>query len=403
MLTFSKRNSIHSEVDNFTIERNSNLSSSSDMRPASIAPYTMESVKKSSSLNDIIVEEPVNNDKALDPRSNVAREILNTEKYYVHVLQTVISKYKTPLEKLLFSPSLLTQPPAIQSQVNELLTNENFSVLFHNIEKIAAVNTNICNQLEERIIFGDTNNAPIKLPEKMSKSRKSHKSKEPVKAPDNTKYWNNDSTCISDIFLKFIPELKLYGSYGKNYDDAMTVLQRFTKNSFLNETINQMDESTNVKPRLPDLLISPIQRIPRYRLLFLDFLKQTNDKHPDYQGILQVLTGLENLANELNDEIRLGNNNRKFMTANGKIASQLLSKEYRDRDLIQEGTLIHEVSKDKYKAYLFNDIVICLLEAKSKDKNNFTNPNYQFPLNLIWPKNTKEASNCNYLFPIIIY
>lgn len=40
---------------------------------------------------------------------------------------------------------------------------------------------------------------------------------------------------------------------------------------------------------LENLLIQPVQRLPRYVLLFKDLLKNTDIKHPDFKNIQLVL------------------------------------------------------------------------------------------------------------------
>ena len=42
------------------------------------------------------------------------------------------------------------------------------------------------------------------------------------------------------------------------------------------------------KMGLENLLIMPVQRLPRYNLLLRDLLKQTKDDHPDYEGLTAV-------------------------------------------------------------------------------------------------------------------
>ena len=44
---------------------------------------------------------------------------------------------------------------------------------------------------------------------------------------------------------------------------------------------------------LPSLLIMPIQRIPRYRLLFEELLKETPEDHLDYDDIKAALKEIE--------------------------------------------------------------------------------------------------------------
>ena len=41
------------------------------------------------------------------------------------------------------------------------------------------------------------------------------------------------------------------------------------------------------------LLIQPIQRIPRYRLLFEELLKRTPNEHPDYEPLSKTLASIQ--------------------------------------------------------------------------------------------------------------
>jgi hypothetical protein len=39
---------------------------------------------------------------------------------------------------------------------------------------------------------------------------------------------------------------------------------------------------------LESFLVKPIQRLPKYELIFKDLLKKTNTDHPDYENIKQA-------------------------------------------------------------------------------------------------------------------
>lgn len=52
---------------------------------------------------------------------------------------------------------------------------------------------------------------------------------------------------------------------------------------------------------LDDLLIKPVQRIPRYVLFVKDLLKHTAPGHPDHTPLQQALGELTTLAEKVND------------------------------------------------------------------------------------------------------
>lgn len=58
------------------------------------------------------------------------------------------------------------------------------------------------------------------------------------------------------------------------------------------------------KLTLDDLLIKPVQRIPRYVLFIKDLLKHTASTHPDHAPLQQALGELTMLAERVNDSER---------------------------------------------------------------------------------------------------
>lgn len=55
---------------------------------------------------------------------------------------------------------------------------------------------------------------------------------------------------------------------------------------------------------MDDLLIKPVQRIPRYVLFVKDLLKHTGPSHPDHAPLQQALGELIMLAGKVNESER---------------------------------------------------------------------------------------------------
>jgi hypothetical protein len=72
---------------------------------------------------------------------------------------------------------------------NDMLSNEEITTVFSNLETIALFNQHLLNNLDDRI-----------------------------------KNLNN-STCVGDIFLELVPFLKMYGQYVCNHTNAIETLQ----------------------------------------------------------------------------------------------------------------------------------------------------------------------------------
>lgn len=48
----------------------------------------------------------------------------------------------------------------------------------------------------------------------------------------------------------------------------------------------------------------PVQRVPRYKMLLADLLKQTAESHPDYKGLQDALAMISGFATAINEKIR---------------------------------------------------------------------------------------------------
>lgn len=128
-----------------------------------------------------------------------------------------------------------------------------------------------------------------------------------------------------------IPKFPIYTIYCNNFDSAIQELQKLEKKR--KEVKDFMDERAThprcAGLRLPSLLVTPVQRIPRYMLLFkvplvhafLFFVKKeifqelvekTPSSHPDYPSLQLTFTKFRDLADFVNNSIRDHENLKKL-------------------------------------------------------------------------------------------
>ena len=67
------------------------------------------------------------------------------------------------------------------------------------------------------------------------------------------------------------------------------------------------------KQDLRSLLITPIQRIPRYKLLLQDLISKTDEEHVDMDGLKNALEEMSSIANQINEAVRNAENMQKMM------------------------------------------------------------------------------------------
>lgn len=111
-------------------------------------------------------------------------------------------------------------------------------------------------------------------------------------------------------------------------------------------------------------LITPVQRLLRYSLLFKDYVKHTPESHPDHAGAVTVLAKLDELAAEVNNNIKRDQNNKKLAEIVSNIANLpkdvkalILSPEH---IFVREGYLNKVCRKTTMKRYfwLFTDMLM---------------------------------------------
>jgi len=93
------------------------------------------------------------------------------------------------------------------------------------------------------------------------------------------------STIVSKVFLSFAPYFKMYKAYVKIYKEARLTLRKVEqRNEKFKEYQKSKMEACNGL-NLASLIITPIQRVPRYELLLRDMIKNMEEEHPDYSEL----------------------------------------------------------------------------------------------------------------------
>ncbi|RNA40340.1 rho guanine nucleotide exchange factor 17, partial [Brachionus plicatilis] len=114
--------------------------------------------------------------------------------------------------------------------------------------------------------------------------------------------WDSHQT-IGDILFNIFAKqsvIETYISFVNNYRTSQEAI-RISKeqSSIFCKFLEQQTRDHRGKLTLKDLIIQPVQRIPRYELYIKDFLKCTPPNHPDHQYLIKAQTELHNLAEKI--------------------------------------------------------------------------------------------------------
>jgi len=106
---------------------------------------------------------------------------------------------------------------------------------------------------------------------------------------------------IPELFIHRADFFKIYINYIENYTLILDSLQEFRNNEkFINFTRELMGKNLYIE----SLLITPIQRIPRYELLLKEMRKNSNPSKADYDYLIQAQDKVHEVAGKLNERRR---------------------------------------------------------------------------------------------------
>ncbi|MDP2438552.1 MAG: hypothetical protein Q8P67_22645, partial [archaeon] len=308
----------------------------------------------------------------LEKRTKIVNEILSTEETYIKNLQAMITIYKRVFEDWVdqmegksTGPAAKVNPRSrplstvVSKPAQSKFKREHLKILFSNIQVVVPLNQQLYEELSSRLAA-----------------------------------WS-ETQRIGDIFVKMAPYFKLYNEYSNNYEAALQLFDRmYTKDVPFVKTLELAEAEAEIAGvlRLENLLILPIQRVPRYNLLIADLRRKTDAAHPDFQSLTEAGEMLEKTAQYLESNITQAENNKRLLQLAAKGAKGLLASH---RVLIREGTITAELvgkpKKFKLRLTLFNDLLVHLSETKSKKKSNMEQQKHQWPLYLVWLKDLVDA------------
>ncbi|KAM3871593.1 rho guanine nucleotide exchange factor 10-like protein [Diretmus argenteus] len=184
--------------------------------------------------------------------------------------------------------------------------------------------------------------------------------------------WDS-SEKIGDLFVASFSKsmvLDVYSDYVNNFTNAMALIKKacISKPAFL-EFLKKKQASSPDRITLYGLMVKPIQRFPQFILLLQDMLKNTPRAHPDRLPLQLALTDLETLAEKLNEQKRLADQEAEIQQLAHSVGDRNLNKllNSEQRQLLQCELLTESVYGEKgqvlkskeRKIFLLNDTLIC--------------------------------------------
>uniref|UniRef100_A0A9J8A0E9 Rho guanine nucleotide exchange factor 17 n=1 Tax=Cyprinus carpio carpio TaxID=630221 RepID=A0A9J8A0E9_CYPCA len=288
-------------------------------------PTTTAEPKLERKSSDELSAVPLKAKPKVDMRRHVIMTLLDTEQSYVESLRTLIQGYMKPLKHPETSP--LCDP----SLVDEM---------FYQIPEIFEHHEQFLEQVQ-----------------------------------DCVNQWHDKQTIGHVLIQSFSKEIlaNIYSAYIDNFMNAKDAVRiaKEAKPAFLKFLEQSMRENKE-KQALGDLMIKPVQRIPRYELLVKDLLKHTPEDHPDYLFLQDAQKNIKRLAERINKGRRTAEELERETRVMQEIEAHIEGVEHilnPQRKFLRQEMVVETKTvggKKDRSLFLFSDLLICTtLKRKS--------------------------------------
>ncbi|XP_028274613.1 rho guanine nucleotide exchange factor 17 [Parambassis ranga] len=261
----------------------------------------------------------------VDMRKHVMMTLLDTEQSYVESLRTLIQGYMRPLKQ-----------PDGGSIVDPLLVDE----MFYQIPEILEHHEHFLEQISTCV-----------------------------------SQWHDRQTVGHLLIQSFSKEAlaNMYSAYIDNFLNAKDAVRiaKEAKPAF-HKFLEQNMRENKEKQALGDLMIKPVQRIPRYELLVKDLLKHTSEDHPDHTYLLDAQRDIKRLAEKINKGRRSAEEAEREARVIQEIEAHIEGVEHilnPQRKFLRQEMVMEAKSvggKKDRSLFLFSDLIICTtLKRKS--------------------------------------
>ncbi|XP_056229561.1 rho guanine nucleotide exchange factor 17-like [Seriola aureovittata] len=261
----------------------------------------------------------------VDMRKHVMMTLLDTEQSYVESLRTLIQGYMRPLKH-----------PDGGSIVDPLLVDE----MFFQIPEILEHHEDFLEQVAGCV-----------------------------------GQWHDRQTVGHLLIQSFSKDTlaNMYSAYIDNFLNAKDAVRiaKEAKPAF-HKFLEQNMRENKEKQALGDLMIKPVQRIPRYELLVKDLLKHTPEDHPDHAFLLDAQRDIKRLAEKINKGRRSAEEAERETRVIQEIEAHIEGVEhilnpqrkFLRQEMVMEAKTVG--GKKDRSLFLFSDLIICTtLKRKS--------------------------------------
>lgn len=188
---------------------------------------------------------------------------------------------------------------------------------------------------------------------------------------------------VGASFLSIVGAMTMYKGYVNNYSTASQTLKDIEgKQAVIGKLFPSGHDGATIGgipmtyAHLASLLITPIQRLPRYEMLLVELRKRTPKSHADTSSLNKAFEAIQKATSSVNEAARAQENREILLAIDRELGSKCDGLVQPSRRYISRHTL-HEVEWRGGKAtvhkagvYLFSDLIVLTRERKARFSNN---------------------------------
>ncbi|KAL7643997.1 UNVERIFIED_CONTAM: hypothetical protein RMT77_006010 [Armadillidium vulgare] len=235
--------------------------------PSIIITKTYDTSSDSSSVTNLTASDSETNNNTNTSNKKlflVAQEMKTSEKSFVAILRLLNVDFK---QFLIQKDCLCTNE---KNNKNDALPERHFNEVFKYLPNLQSLNEEILSDFETRL-----------------------------------NKWERHPK-IADVIVRKGPFLKLYTNYIKELEVHTRLLQRYANQySYFGECLRDFESSEQGQfIPISKHMLTPMQRITKYRELMKQYIKYLSESHIDYSDALQALDIVKGVAEHANEAIR---------------------------------------------------------------------------------------------------
>eukprot|EP01129_Flabellula_baltica_P010069 TRINITY_DN4210_c0_g1_i1.p1 TRINITY_DN4210_c0_g1~~TRINITY_DN4210_c0_g1_i1.p1 ORF type:complete len:323 (-),score=50.77 TRINITY_DN4210_c0_g1_i1:199-1167(-) len=182
----------------------------------------------------------------------------------------------------------------------------------------------------------------------------------------------NAGSVVGPDLLNLSLQLRLYIVYVNTYASITSALSQCGRNQLLQGFLGERFGIKDVS-YVEGLLVTPIQRITRYQMLFEQLLRNTWDDHPDKETIHKAVQKLMENAEYINQGAKSADRLQRLFTIQASIIDMKEGLVAPQRKYVMEGSLLLFIDgewKERY-FFLFNDLFLITQIKEKIDKYKY--------------------------------